>query len=58
MGVVPLSGLISCRSRSGPKGDRSGTFWPFWRLMQALIEEGRAPKLIVLENVCGTSDLA
>lgn len=33
---------------------RSGTFWHFWRLMQALNQQGRAPKSIVLENVCGT----
>lgn len=32
---------------------RSGAFWAFWRLMQALIEEGRAPSVIVLENVYG-----
>lgn len=32
---------------------RSGTFWTFWRLMEGLIEEGRGPKLIVLENVYG-----
>ncbi len=32
---------------------RSGTFWPFWALMQGLQAEGRAPRLIVLENVCG-----
>ena len=36
------------------KGDRSGTFWPFWKLMQGLVDEDRAPKIIVLENVCGT----
>jgi DNA (cytosine-5)-methyltransferase 1 len=35
------------------KGERSGTFWPFWDLMKALRKEGRAPSLIVLENVCG-----
>lgn len=29
-------------------------FWPYWRLMQGLIQEQRAPRLIVLENVCGT----
>jgi DNA (cytosine-5)-methyltransferase 1 len=39
---------------AGLKGDRSGTFWPFWRLMQGLISEGRAPHIIALENVCGT----
>ena len=32
---------------------RSGTFWHFWRLIQALGAEGRAPKVVVLENVCG-----
>ncbi|MBV8473798.1 MAG: DNA cytosine methyltransferase, partial [Hyphomicrobiales bacterium] len=32
---------------------RSGTFWPFWRLMRALAREGRAPRSIVLENVYG-----
>jgi DNA (cytosine-5)-methyltransferase 1 len=36
------------------KGDRSGTFWPFWSLMKDLIAEGRAPRIIALENVCGT----
>ena len=32
---------------------RSGTFWPFWRLMRQLVDDGRAPRLIVLENVYG-----
>ena len=32
---------------------RSGTFWPFWKLMRGLVEEGRAPRTIVLENVYG-----
>jgi DNA (cytosine-5)-methyltransferase 1 len=32
---------------------RSGTFWPFWRLMRALHRDGRAPRTIVLENVYG-----
>lgn len=50
----PCQDLSLAGAGAGLKGDRSGTFWPFWRLMQGLIEEGRAPKLIVLENVCGT----
>jgi DNA (cytosine-5)-methyltransferase 1 len=33
---------------------RSGTFWLFWKLMRELVQEGRAPRLIVLENVYGT----
>jgi DNA (cytosine-5)-methyltransferase 1 len=32
---------------------RSGTFWPFWRLMRALVQDERAPRAIVLENVYG-----
>lgn len=32
---------------------RSGTFWPFWALMNALKKEQRAPRMIVLENVRG-----
>lgn len=50
----PCQDLSLAGAGAGLKGDRSGTFWPFWRLMQGLIDEGRAPKLIVLENVCGT----
>jgi DNA (cytosine-5)-methyltransferase 1 len=40
-------------SESSKSKTRSGTFWPFWGLMRTLREEGRAPKLIVLENVFG-----
>jgi DNA (cytosine-5)-methyltransferase 1 len=50
----PCQDLSLAGAGAGLNGDRSGTFWPFWRLMQALIEEDRAPKIIVLENVCGT----
>ena len=32
---------------------RSGTFWPFWKLMRGLVQAGRAPRTIVLENVYG-----
>ncbi len=32
---------------------RSGTFWPFWRLIRELTREGRMPRAIVLENVYG-----
>jgi len=39
---------------AGLKGDRSGMFWPFWELMEALNVESRAPKIISIENVCGT----
>jgi len=32
---------------------RSGTFWPFWKLMRSLVQAERAPRTIVLENVQG-----
>ena len=50
----PCQDLSLAGAGAGLKGNRSGTFWPFWRLMEGLIKEDRAPKLIVLENVCGT----
>jgi DNA (cytosine-5)-methyltransferase 1 len=49
----PCQDLSLAGVGAGLKGDRSGTFWPFWRLMKGLIREDRAPRLIVLENVCG-----
>lgn len=49
----PCQDLSLAGAGAGLKGDRSGTFWPFWRLMQSLVAEGRAVPLIVLENVCG-----
>jgi DNA (cytosine-5)-methyltransferase 1 len=39
--------------RSRKQQTRSGTFWPFWKLMRQLGLQDRAPHLIVLENVYG-----
>ncbi|MBX3512065.1 MAG: DNA cytosine methyltransferase [Xanthobacteraceae bacterium] len=50
----PCQDLSLAGAGAGLRGDRSGTYWPFWRLMEGLIAKGRAPKLIVLENVYGT----
>jgi DNA (cytosine-5)-methyltransferase 1 len=50
----PCQDLSLAGMGAGLKGDRSGTFWPFWRLMAQLRAEKRAPEAIVLENVCGT----
>jgi DNA (cytosine-5)-methyltransferase 1 len=50
----PCQDLSLAGGGAGLKGDRSGTFWPFWRLMEGIIDDGRGPQLIVLENVCGT----
>jgi DNA (cytosine-5)-methyltransferase 1 len=53
-GSFPCQDLSLAGGGAGLTGDRSGTFWPFWGLMKALICEGRGPQMIVLENVCGT----
>ncbi len=50
----PCQDLSLAGHGTGLRGERSGTFWPFWDLMTTLNDEGRAPSLIVLENVCGT----
>ncbi|HEX5080786.1 MAG TPA: DNA (cytosine-5-)-methyltransferase, partial [Blastocatellia bacterium] len=49
----PCQDLSLAGGGAGLRGERSGTFWPFWNLMKSLEEEGRAPTIIVLENVCG-----
>jgi DNA (cytosine-5)-methyltransferase 1 len=49
----PCQDLSLAGAGAGLKGERSGSFWPFWALMMKLRDEGRAPKTIVLENVCG-----
>ena len=49
----PCQDLSLAGMGAGLGGERSGAFWPFWRLMRQLREEGRAPATIVLENVCG-----
>ena len=50
----PCQDLSLAGMGAGLKGNRSGTFWPFWSLMTQLKSENRAPNVIVLENVCGT----
>lgn len=52
-GSFPCQDLSLAGGYAGLKGARSGTFWPFWRLMRALSREHRIPRMIVLENVCG-----
>lgn len=53
-GSFPCQDLSLAGGGAGLKGERSGTFWPFWTLIKALGKDNRAPKVIVLENVCGT----
>ncbi len=49
----PCQDLSLAGAGAGLKGERSGTFWPFWKLIKSLAAEDRAPRVIVLENVCG-----
>lgn len=49
----PCQDLSLAGTGAGLNGDRSGTFWPFWKLIRGLKAEGQAPRLVVLENVCG-----
>ncbi len=53
-GSFPCQDLSLAGVGAGLKGERSGTFYPFWDVVGALEAEGRSPKLIALENVCGT----
>ncbi|MCA1944551.1 MAG: DNA cytosine methyltransferase [Desulfovibrio sp.] len=52
-GSFPCQDLSLAGGGAGLRGERSGTFWPFWSLMRGIITDGRAPKMIILENVCG-----
>ncbi len=49
----PCQDLSLAGGGAGLKGERSGTFWPFWRQVQGLAADGRKPRLIALENVTG-----
>lgn len=50
----PCQDLSLAGQGAGLAGERSGTFKPFWSLISELRREGRAPKLVALENVVGT----
>lgn len=49
----PCQDLSLAGNGSGLAGERSGTFKTYWKLMRGMIAVGRAPKMIVLENVIG-----
>jgi DNA (cytosine-5)-methyltransferase 1 len=50
----PCQDLSLAGAGAGLGGARSGTFYPFWDVVRGLAAEGRAPKVIALENVLGT----
>ena len=49
----PCQDLSLAGARSGLGGRRSSAFWGFWRLIQQLDAEARAPNAVVIENVSG-----
>jgi DNA (cytosine-5)-methyltransferase 1 len=49
----PCQDFSLAGARAGLKGGRSSAFFGFWRLIEALDEEGRAPRALMIENVSG-----
>jgi DNA (cytosine-5)-methyltransferase 1 len=53
-GSFPCQDLSLAGVGAGLGGERSGTFFAFWKIVEALIADGRAPRIVAIENVCGT----
>lgn len=49
----PCQDLSLAGGGAGLKGERSGTFYPFWDVMRVLVDMNRGPRVIALENVTG-----
>jgi DNA (cytosine-5)-methyltransferase 1 len=49
----PCQDFSLAGARAGLSGGRSSAFFGFWRLIEGLDREGRAPRIIVIENVLG-----
>jgi len=49
----PCQDFSLAGARAGLAGGRSSAFYGFWRLIEALGREGRAPRAILVENVSG-----
>ena len=49
----PCQDLSLAGGRAGLSGGRSSAFFGFWRLMRALADQDRAPRVIAIENVSG-----
>ncbi len=52
-GSFPCQDLSLAGMGAGLNGARSGAFWGYWRLIQALSVQGRKPRMVLLENVYG-----
>ena len=49
----PCQDFSLAGARAGLAGGRSSAFFGFWKLVEALNAQGRAPRTIVIENVAG-----
>jgi DNA (cytosine-5)-methyltransferase 1 len=49
----PCQDFSLAGARAGLAGGRSSAFFGFWRLMEGLAAQGRAPRCVVIENVVG-----
>jgi DNA (cytosine-5)-methyltransferase 1 len=52
-GSFPCQDLSLAGAGKGLSGHRSGAFHAFWRVVQGLAADGRAPAVVAIENVCG-----
>ena len=52
-GSFPCQDLSLAGAGAGLAGERSGTFYAFWDVIRGLAVQGRAPRLVAVENVCG-----
>lgn len=53
-GSFPCQDLSLAGAGAGLGGQRSGTFHAFWDVARGLADDGRAPTIVAVENVCGT----
>jgi DNA (cytosine-5)-methyltransferase 1 len=53
-GSFPCQDLSLAGGGAGLRGERSGTFHPFWKIVRDLVDDDRGPRVIALENVLGT----
>jgi len=49
----PCQDFSLAGARAGLSGGRSSAFYGFWRLVEGLAKDGRAPRMVVIENVAG-----
>jgi DNA (cytosine-5)-methyltransferase 1 len=49
----PCQDFSLAGGRAGLAGGRSSAFFGFWKLIEGLVGEGRAPRTVVIENVVG-----